>query len=384
MKKGFYIILIFLICLFSFDSTNIVYAETLSDNINDQMQNLDLNKFEEFFNNICNLPDGTTFFGYVNGLLEGKYNLNFNNIFSYLINSIFYSCKEFVPTFVSIIAISLFCNLMQKIKGDFVNESIGEIIIFVCLMSIIMLLTSQIISLWQNTKNIIENIAKLTEIMSPIILTLMVASGGNVSASVYKPVVAFLSNGVVSVFLYAIIPLVGIMLVFNIISSFSNTIKFDKYIGLSSGLIKWIIGLIITIFTIFLSVQGITSATFDGITIKATKYAISNSVPLVGGFIRDGFDLVVAGSVLIKNVIGITGVFALFYMILSPVLQILAFSFLLKLASAIIHPIADKKITCFCEGMSKCVSYLNVAIISVGFMLFITILLITFSANAFI
>ena len=105
---------------------------------------------------------------------------------------------------------------------------------------------------------------------------------------------------------------------------------------------------------------------------------------LVGGFIRDGFDLVVAGSVLIKNVIGITGVFALFYMILSPILQILAFSFLLKLVSAIIQPIADKKITCFCEGMSKCVSYLNVAIISVGFMLFITILLITFSANAFI
>ncbi len=384
MKKGFYLILILLICLSSFNSTNIVYADALSDNINDQMQNLDLIKFEEFFNNICNLPDGTTFFGYVNGLLEGRYNLNFNNIFSYLLNSIFHSCKEFVPTFVSIVAISLFCNLMQKIKGDFVNESVGEVIIFVCLMSIIMLLTSQIISLWQNTKNIIENIAKLTEIMSPIILTLMVASGGNVSASVYKPVVAFLSNGVVSVFLYAIIPLVGIMLVFNIISSFSNTIKFDKYIGLSSGVIKWIIGLIITIFTIFLSVQGITSATFDGITIKATKYAISNSVPLVGGFIRDGFDLVVAGSVLIKNVMGITGVFALFYMILSPVLQILAFSFLLKLVSAIIQPIADKKITCFCEGMSKCVSYLNVAIISVGFMLFITILLITFSANAFI
>ncbi len=384
MRKFSYILLTILIFAFSIEGGYVAHADTLNDSINEQLQNLDLLQFENFFNNIKNLPEGTNFFGYVNGLLEGKYDLQFNNIFSYLFNTLFLNVKQFLPAFIAIFAIALLCNIFQNIKGNFASEGIGEIILFVGILSIIMLLTSQIFSLWQNTKNIIENIAKLTEIMSPIILTLMVVSGGNVSASVYKPAVAFLSNGVVSIFLYAIMPLVALMIIFNIVSSFSNTTKLDKFIEISATTIKWIIGLVITIFTIFLSVQGITSATFDGVSIKATKYAISNSVPLVGGFIRDGFDLVIAGSVLIKNVIGITGVFALFYIILSPLLQIIAFSLLLKLLSAILQPIADKKITSFCDGMSKCITYLSATLISVGFMLFITILLITFSANAFI
>ncbi len=384
MKKAVYISLAILIFLFTLTPTSVAHADSLEENINSQLQNLDLSMFEEYFNNIKNLPNNSNFFSYINGLLKGEYDLKFDNIFSYIFSSLFASAKSFIPIFVSIVVIALFCNLMQKLKGDFSNEGIGEVINFVCLLSIIILLLSQIISLWQNTKNIIENIGKLTEIMSPIILTLMVASGGNASAAVYKPAVAFLSNGVLSIFLYVVMPLVAIMMVFYVISSFSSSIKLDKFIEISAGIIKWTIGLIITIFTVFLSVQGITSATFDGVSLKATKYVVSNSVPLVGGLIRDGFDLVIAGSVLIKNVIGITGVVALFYVIISPILQIVAFSFLLKLISAMIEPIADNKIVSFCNGMSKSITYLSVALISVGFMLFITILLITFSANAFI
>ncbi len=384
MRKAIYLLLIFLVVIFSFNTTTTVCADTLSENIDEQLKNLDLSQFESFFNNIKDLPNNIDFFSYVNGLLEGKYDLKFDNIFSYLFKLLISNIANFIPSFVSIIAIALLCNLLQKIKSNIASDGIGEIIVFVCLLSIIVLLSSQIISLWKNTKIIIENIAKLSEIMSPIILTLMVASGANVSASVYKPAVAFLSNGVISVFLYVIMPLIAIMIIFYIVSSFSTTAKLSKFIDVSVSAVKWIIGLIITIFTVFLSVQGITSATFDGISIKATKYAISNSIPLVGGFIKDGFDLVVAGTVLIKNVIGITGAFALFYIILSPLLQIVAFSLLLKLLSAILQPIADNKIIGFCDGMSKCISYLSVVLISVGFMLFITILLITFSANAFI
>ena len=384
MKKGIYILFIAILFFFSLNTTSVVYADSLESSINDQLNNLDLTQFENFFNNIQSLPEGTSFLSYVNGLLDGKYDIKFENIFTYLFNALFSSVSSFLPTFASVVIITLLCNLLHKNKGEFASESVGEIIVFVCLLSIILLLTSQLILIWQNAKNIIENIAKLTEIMSPIILTLMIASGGNVSASVYKPAVAFLSNGVVSIFLYLIMPLVALMIVFYVISSFSSTAKLDKFIEVSSSIIKWIIGLVVAIFTIFMSVQGITSATFDGISLKATKYLFSNSIPLVGGFVSSSFDLVIAGSILIKNVLGITGVLALFYIILSPLLQIVAFSWLLKLMSGVIQPIADTKITSFCDGISKCVTYISATLISVGFMLFITILLITFSANAFI
>lgn len=50
------------------------------------------------------------------------------------------------------------------------------------------------------------------------------------------------------------------------------------------------IGLSITIFTFFMSAQGLSSAVIDGVSFRAAKYAITNSIPIVGGFLKDGFD----------------------------------------------------------------------------------------------
>ena len=131
---------------------------------------------------------------------------------------------------------------MQKLKSSFLDESISEVVSLVCLLSIILLLSGQIFSLYKITENIIQNIAKLTEIMSPIILTLMVASGGNVSASIYTPTVAFLSNGIISIFLYLIMPLVALTFIFNMISNFSSSIKLEKFSAVATSLMKWVIG----------------------------------------------------------------------------------------------------------------------------------------------
>ena len=345
MKRYFLLIVFSFIMVSVFFNYSVSFADELTDNINKQLENIDFSQLEDYFNSLNNIPNNKTFFTYVQELVSGKFELSFDNIFQYLFNSIFTSFNDFLPVFLGIISIALLCGILQKLKSSFLDESISEVVSLVCLLSIILLLSGQIFSLYKITENIIQNIAKLTEIMSPIILTLMVASGGNVSASIYTPTVAFLSNGIISIFLYLIMPLVALTFIFNMISNFSSSIKLEKFSAVATSLMKWVIGFILTIFTVFLSIQGITSATFDGISIKATKYAISNSVPLVGGLIRDGFDLIIAGSILIKNVVGITGVFALFYTIISPILTIFVFSLMLKLTCAIIQPITDGKIT---------------------------------------
>ncbi|MBQ7236119.1 MAG: stage III sporulation protein AE [Clostridia bacterium] len=361
-----------------------VFADQLSENIDEQLGNLELGELENFFNTIVGKPNDVDFLSYINGLLHGEYNVDLANVTNYIANIFLNNVFEVLPTFLSVIAIAVLCGIIQNTKNSYLSDSVGEITFFVCMMGIVLLISTQVISLWQNTQNIIENIANLIEIMSPIIITLMVAVGGNVSASVYKPTVAFLSNGVVNVFLCVVMPLIAMMTIFNLVSNFSSTIKLGKFADFATSTIKWIVGLIVTIFGLFLSVQGITSAHFDGISIKAAKYAISNSVPIIGGFLKDGFDLVIAGSVLIKNVIGIAVIVALFYMVISPALYLAVFSLLLKLTAALVEPISDTRIANFCVSMSKTITYLTVVLLSVGFMLFITVLLMIFSANAFI
>lgn len=386
MKKKilFVFTAILFVALLVVSTTHFASATELSDNINEQLSNLDLSELQNYFDNLNNGGFSSNFISYFYGLLNGEYDFDYKTLGEYVINCFLGQVYQFIPAMISIISIAIFCSILHSFKGKFISDGVSDLISFVCLISVVLILSSQIIFIWQNVQITLENMAKLVEIMSPIILTLMVASGASVSASVYKPAVSFLCSGIINVVLYIVMPLITVMTVFAVISSISKTTKLNKFSDFLNGSIKWILGLACTVFGLFLSIQGVTSATFDGVSIKAAKYAISNSVPLIGGFLRDGFDLVVAGSVIIKNAVGITSVIALFFLLLSPVLYMASFSLMLKLVSALIQPICDVSLSDFCMAISKGITYLCVTVLIVAFMFFIMVLLMIFSANAFI
>lgn len=385
MKRKLTILFLVLIVLVSFyiTTTKEAHADELSDSISEQLENIDLSELEDYYNSLQTSDNGGVI-SFVEKLLKGEYDYDYNSLYDYIFSTALNEFKAYIPLIIALISLIILSGIIYNLRPDSKTNSSADIVFLICILGVILLISGHMISSYNNIKNTIDNIAKLTEIMSPIILTLMLAVGGNVSASVYSPSVVFLSNGVINVVNNVVLPLIIFVLFFSVLSNFTPSVRLNKFVELGTSLIKWIIGIIITIYTLFLSVQGITSATFDGISVKATKYAISNSIPLVGGFIRDGFDLVVAGSVLIKNSIGIVTVFALFYTVLSPVLSTLIFSLCLRFVSAISETISDQRISNVCTAMSKCLSYLISCLLLIGFMLFITVLLMIFSANAFV
>lgn len=378
----YFIIILLLSSFFVFNNKH-VKASELDENIKEQVEDLDLSSMQDFFDNI-EKDNSINFYTLFDNLLNGEYDLDYNSVLGYIKNIFTPQINKLLPSFITIIAIGIFCAIINSIKSSFLSDGISEIIFFVTFLVALGIIFIHFSNIFNETKIVIENIAKLTEIMSPIILTLMVASGGNVSAGIYKPAAMFLSQGIITIILNVILNLIFVMTIFSVLSNFSSSVKLKKYAEFFQSIIKWIIGIIVTIFGIFLTVQGIASATFDGISIKAAKYAISNSVPLIGGFLKDGFDLVVAGSVIIKNSIGITAVFALFYLMISPLACFFSLNILLKITSATLDFFGNSRISELCAQVSKSVSYLMVALLTVALMLFILVLLMIFSANAFI
>lgn len=381
-----FIVSIAIVCsvaFLSFGEVRKVKAENLSESINEQIENLDLADLEKYFDSLENYG-GIEFYSFLDNLLNGKYQGEFDTFFGYVTSLAFSDFSNTVSVICSIIAITLLCSVFNLLKPSFADESVGEIVNLVCLFSILIILSSKIVPLFLCVKNIIQNLTNLCEIMSPIILSLLISSGGTVSASLYSPAVAFLTGGVCAIILKVLLPLVALTLIFHVFSNVCGGIRLKKFAEFFSSVIKWVTGITVTIFGIFISVQGIGGAVHDGISIKTAKYAIGNTVPLIGGFLRDGFDFIMVGSVLIKNSIGIIGIFSLFYTILPPVLYMIVLSLGLKLASAVSEPFSDGKLPDLLNGVSKSIGNLIACVLLLGFMIFVTVLLIIFTANAFI
>ncbi len=386
MKKKI-IFLILIVAIFSIFSTTTIIANAndLTNNINDQLNNLDISEIEKFYNDlITNNTENINIKDKLISLLKGEYDNDFNTIIDLIFSNVLNEVKYYLPIALIIISLFIFTSIIKNIKSNYLGESTINIINFVCSITVILLLYKEIFSIYKLTKNAIENIAKLNQIMSPIIITLMVATGSKVSASVYSPQTVLLSGIITNVFLNVILPLNIVMTIINATSSLSGNNNLNSFNEFITSLIKWIIGISFTVFAIFITTQGLTSATFDGASIKAAKYAISNSIPIVGGFLKDGFDVMIAGSILIKNALGIIGIILVFSIIFAPIVKILVLSLILKLSNAIIETFYNGKMTSLIKNSSKCISYFNISILISGFMLFITILITIITANAFI
>ena len=212
-------------------------------------------------------------------------------------------------------------------------------------------------------------------------MTLMVGLGATASVGVFQPIVAIMSTYVADIFSYIIMPLFLLSFTFGVISNLSSNIKLDKFNSFFAGLFKWAVGITFTIFFAIMAVQGISAGSFDSVSIRTTKYTIKSYVPVMGGYLSDGMDLILASSVLIKNSVGLVGILMIITTILAPILEIVIFSLVLKLISAILQPMGNDKITNFLSSTSKSVIMLSTSIIAIGFMYLISIGLVMTTAN---
>lgn len=356
--------------------------EQLKESIENLLTELDTRALQEYLSSLqefsaWNVKDK------ILELIDGG-TLEYTSIFSALFSILGQSLKDMLPSFALICAIALLCGILNTVKSGFLKDSTAEIIFFVCYAAVLVVLLSQLIGVFELCSQTLNALRKQMEIIFPLLLTLMSASGGTVSATVYQPAVAFLSGGVAGILTQLVLPFTLVVIVLYILSHLHKNVQIKGFISLFKSVNKWAIGLSVAVFGIFLSVQGLTAATYDGISLRAAKYAISNSVPIVGGFISNGFDLVLAGSTLIKNSVGVMGIFILASTVVQPLVCLVGFSLALRLAAAVCEPIGDERISAFLTNVNEGVGYLIACLLCMAFLYFLTVLLLICSAGVIV
>ena len=391
MKK---ILIIFTICLIMFATpfcTLNVKAnsvkEDLKNEITDQIKDFDFSELDKILSNFGldaqNLFGSKSFSEKLSDLITGKYTQNTSSILQAILNILLENILDIIPLLCSIVSIVIMCSFISQIRSSVNGKTINDIVHFICYAIVIIIISKVVIDGINIAKDTILSMQSQMNVIFPILLTLMTAMGSAVSASVYQPAVALLTTIIMSIFTNLIMPLFSISFIFTVISNLSNTIKFDKFVNFFNSLIKWILAFTFTIFFSILSIQGISATTYDGITIRAAKFTLKSYIPLLGGYLSEGFDLIVASSLLIKNSVGASGLLLIISTIILPIIKLLVVMFGLKLVSAILEPIADKRISSFLFSISKLLVLPIVCIIGVAFMYVLSVGLIICTGNIY-
>jgi len=314
-------------------------------------------------------------------ILKGEYFTNYESLIAGIFSLIFVDIRKILPFVFTLLAIGILSNIVFNLKNN--DKQISDIVSFVffsIMIIIILIVFKNILSI---TNGLFDSIMSQMQIIFPILITFLSSIGSFASISIYNPLVAILTNVVSIIFDKILYPIFITIFLFTILNYLTNTVKLDKLIGFLNSTFKWSIGIVFTLFSGFLAIQGISAGRYDSVSIKATKFAMKSYIPIIGSYISEGMDFFILGSVLVKNAVGLVGVIILFLTILSPIITILIYKLALQLCGGILELSGNDKMSSFLNSCSKLLILPIVLILGIAFMYVITICLIICTANIF-
>lgn len=361
-------------------------SSQLSQNVDDSLNKIDFSGLNSIADGLgsdsFNLFKSDSFATKVGKILSGEFASDYPTMTVAILALFGGVIFDVIPLIVLIVGIAILSGFLNSLKSESVNGGgVRDVIHFATYAAVVVIVLGAVTSLSSEVGSVLGSLKTQMDIIFPILLTLMAAIGGVVSVGVYQPAVVMLSDGVMQIFSYVVMPIFFVILVFSVVGNLSGNTRLDKFVSFFTSAFKWIIGVVFTVFLAFLTIQGITAGTHDGVSIRAAKMTISSYVPFLGSYISQGFDLVMASSILIKNAVGVAGLYLLFGVVLGPIIKIAVFILGLKLAAAITQPVADARISNFLSGITKAFGMLVAVLIGAAFMYFLTIGLVIITAN---
>lgn len=380
MYRRLILLFIFLIFLTTSVYCDDVNSDGTEDLLKSQMDKVDTAEIERFVEAINNEAEGYIPQLDIKTLVLGLFKNNPVNGISEIVKGLSrFFLKEVVQNFSlmgKIIILAVFCAIMQNLHSAFEGEAVGKLAYNVCYILVVILAIQSFNTALTLGNEAIQSMVSFMQALLPTLIALLASVGGIASSALFQPFIFTTIAIVATLVKTVIIPLVLFSAVLSIMNNLSESIKVSKLAALLRQTAIGLLGVILTVFTGIISVQGIAASSLDGAAVKTAKFAVDNFVPIVGSFLSDAFDAVISCSLILKNGIGVAGLLILLLICSFPLLKMLSIIVIYKLSSALIEPILDNQIVQCLNDMSNAMLILMTCVIAVGVMFFMALTVI--------
>lgn len=350
------------------------YADSYGDLINDNLESLDGG------NPLKNISDDISVKELFKEIIGGRLSLSPKEIVHSLVKAGLdevYVCLKFMAL---ITALAVLCSYLTGLKDGFGENGVSTAAFYICYIVIASVASAAFYRACDCVSSTVENISVFMKMIVPVVITTLVSSGAVVSASVFEPVLITIVEISVTVIESVLIPLVMVTAAMNIVNNVSDRFKTQKMTNFINKCVKWGLCILLTIFVSTAGIQSIAASGADGLTVKLTKFAASNLIPVVGGILSESVETVMNCSVLIKNSVGIIGIICLVATAAFPLIKIAAILIIFRLTAGIAEPISEPKIISCITEIANSISLLF-SMLAASTVMFIIVLTVVINAG---
>lgn len=260
--------------------------------------------------------------------------------------------------------------VLAHFQQAWAGESLGNLvqnIIYLVLMGLVVQSFSVTLHLAYQT---MDRAGEFVYALLPPVFALLTAAGGVTLTTVCHPIIWGGIGMVVHLVKGVVIPLIYLSGTIALVSRLAEGFTVAKFAGMARKVSVGLLGLFVTLFLGLISIQGVTVAVADGLTLRAAKFITGNFVPLVGGAISDTVELAAGCSLLLKNALTAFGAVAGLVICALPAVKILAVALIYQITAALIQPIGQERLADSLQEIGNTFMTVFAAVAVIGLMVF--------------
>lgn len=362
-KRAVFLILIILVLFLSPS----IYAkaeesEVYDDTVDSITESMDFSAIEDFFKEYSSgFFTEKSFKDVLKKYLSGGDVINADGFLSYIFDFGRAEIKRSVSVFIAVFAIAVLSGIFKAAAG----ERIREAVFLVSNASSAALIFAECANVAAEIFSFITDVNGKMQGVLPIFATLSVVSGFSAKAQALTPVCALVTQCVGIAINNLLVPLSTLIFAFSAVGFVQGESSLHKTRDCLSSIVKWGLGAVVAVFSLYMGVCGLSGAVKDGAALRALKFSVGTSVPVVGGFAKEGVELMITAGGAVKNCVGSLFVLAVVFVFLKPLLRLVILSLSLRLLRVFASPFCESGFADTVSGFQSAISVLVAVLISV-------------------
>ena len=267
---------------------------------------------------------------------------------------------------VSTIAIITLTSLLHNLTDK--AQHIAQLVAALGCGVLLLRSTNTLIHLGTKTVTALSEYGKL---LIPVLTSATAAQGGiTASTAIYTGTTLF-SAILTTLIGKLIVPMIYVYICIGLANCAVGEPVLKKLKDFVKWLMTWSLKIVLYVFTGYVSITGVIGGSADASMIKATKLAISGSVPVIGGILSDASESILISAGIMKNSAGIYGVLAIVATWIGPFLEIGIQYLMLKITVAICSIIGNQRMTELVQDFSVSIGFVLATISTISLLLLI-------------
>lgn len=288
---------------------------------------------------------------------------------------IFSILAENKEAMLHILVIALIAAVFANFSHVFAAGQAADMGFFVLYLLLITLLLQTFEIMIDSVTSSLQLLTEFMKVLCPVYLMASAVVTGSGTSVVFYNLLLFLIYLVQNIVCCFVIPLIHVYLMIRLMNEISPEPYLDRFADLAGTVIAWILKTMLVGIVGINLIQGLISPALDQVKRSGLQKGLE-AIPGIGNTIGGVTEIVLSAVTLIRNGIGVAGAVVCVAICLVPLIQIAVMTLLYKLASALLEPVSDGRITACIAGAGDAAVLLLKTVYTSAVLFLITIVIV--------